>query len=133
MKTKSALTIEDAKRAAAAAVAKANENNWQVVIAILDDGANLLYLERMDGAKIGSIQTAIEKGRTSVLFGRPTKAMEDIIAAGRNAMLNLPAVTPIQGGLPIFHDGHLVGGIGVSGVTSPQDEEIARAGVDTVG
>lgn len=133
MKTKTAITIEDAKRIAAAAVAKAEANQWQVVIAILDDGANLLYFERMDGAKLGSIATAIEKARTAVLFGRPTKALEDIIAAGRNAMLNLPAATPIQGGLPLLHDGQIVGGIGVSGVTSPQDEEIARAGCDVLG
>lgn len=133
MKTKTAITIEDAKRIAATAVAKAEANQWQVVIAILDDGANLLYFERMDGAKLGSIATAIEKARTAVLFGRPTKALEDIIAAGRNAMLNLPAATPIQGGLPLLHDGQIVGGIGVSGVTSSQDEEIARAGCDVLG
>lgn len=133
MKTKTAITIEDAKRVASAAIAKAEANQWQVVIAILDDGANLLYFERMDGAKLGSIKTAIEKARSAVLFGRPTKALEDIIAGGRNAMLNLPDATPIQGGMPLLHQGQLVGGIGVSGVLSPQDEEVARAGCDALG
>ncbi len=133
MKTKTVITVDDAKRVAAAAIAKAEANGWQVSIAVLDDGANLLYFERMDGAKIGSIKTAIEKARTPVLFGRPTKSFEDIIAAGRNVMLKLPDATPIQGGLPLLHQGQLVGGIGVSGVTSPQDEEIASAGADVLG
>lgn len=133
MKTKPVLTLDDAKLVAAAAAATAETNGWQVAIAVLDDGANLLYFERMDGAKIGSIKTAIEKVRTSALFGRPSKAFEDIIAAGRNVILNLPEAMPIQGGLPLLHQGQLVGSIGVSGVTSPQDEEIARAGAEALG
>jgi glc operon protein GlcG len=132
MKTKLALTIDDAKRAAAAAIAKADANQWQIVLAIVDDGANLLYFERMDGAKLGSVKTAVEKARTAVLFGRPTKALEDIVGGGRNAMLKLPDATPIQGGLPIVHQGQVVGGIGISGVQSAQDEEIARAGCDVL-
>jgi glc operon protein GlcG len=132
MMTKPTMSIEDAKRVAAAAAERAATKGWAVVIAILDDGANLLYFERMDGAKLGSIRTAIEKARSSVLFARPTKALEDIIGSGRNAMLRLPEATPIQGGLPLLHDGHLVGGIGVSGVLSPQDEEAARAGAEAL-
>ena len=93
-----------------------------------DDGGHLLYLERMNGAKLGAIETAQKKARSAVLFARPTKALEDIIAAGRNAMLLLPGATPIQGGLPLVHEDQLVGGVGVSGVASADDEKIAAAG-----
>lgn len=129
MLTKPVLSIDDARRIAEGARTEALRNGWPVVIAIVDDGANLLYLERLDGAKLGSVRTAQEKARSAVLFGRPTRNLEEIIAAGRNAMLKLPDSTPIQGGLPIVHAGHVVGGIGVSGVSSPQDEAIAAAGL----
>lgn len=132
MFTKSALSLEDAQRITAAALARAAAKGWPVVIAVVDDGANLLHFARMDGAKLGSIRTAIEKARSAVLFGRPTKALEDIIAGGRNAMLRLPDATPIQGGVPIRHGDQLLGGIGVSGVTSPQDEEVAQAGAEAL-
>lgn len=132
MINKTALSIDDAKRMAVAAGAEANKNGWPVVIAIVDDGANLLYLERNDGAKLGSVQTAIEKARSTVLFAMSTKKLEEIVAAGRNAMLNLPGSTPIQGGLPIVHEGRVVGGFGVSGVQSAQDEQIAQAGIDAL-
>lgn len=128
MLTKPVLTLADAQRVISAALAKAAEEGWPVTVAIVDDGANLLHFARMDGAKLGSIWTAIEKARSSVLFGRPTKALEDIIAGGRNAMLSLPNSVPIQGGLPLLNGATIVGGIGVSGVTSPQDEEVAKAG-----
>lgn len=133
MISKPALTLDDAKRVAAAAHAEAKKNGWPVVIAVVDDGANLLYLERLDGCKLGSIATAQEKAKSAVLFARPTKALEDIIAGGRNAMLMLPGATPIQGGLPLEHQGALVGGIGVSGVASAQDEQIAAAGLQALG
>lgn len=129
MKTKPVLGLAEAQHAISAALEKAAAEGWPVSIAIVDDGANLLHFARADGAKLGSIWTSIEKARSSVLFGRPTKALEEIIASGRNAMLSLPNSVPIQGGLPIVHQGTIVGGIGVSGVTSPQDEEIAKAGL----
>jgi glc operon protein GlcG len=129
MQTKPSLTLADAQRIAAAVLAKAAAEGWPISVAVVDDGANLLHFARMDGAKLGGIWTAIEKARSSVLFGRPTKALEDIVASGRNAMLNLPNAVPIQGGLPVTYEQKLVGGIGVSGVTSPQDEEAAAAGL----
>ncbi|HKQ81011.1 MAG TPA: heme-binding protein [Steroidobacteraceae bacterium] len=128
MRNKTALTLDDAQRVLAAALEKAAQKHWAVSIAIMDDGANLLSFARMDGAKLGSVTTAIEKARTAVLFERPTKGLEEIIASGRNAMLNLPHSVPIQGGLPLIHETTIVGAIGVSGVTSPEDEEVARAG-----
>ncbi|MBL8378786.1 MAG: heme-binding protein [Burkholderiales bacterium] len=127
MKTKTVLTLTDALRMTQAARAEADRNGWAVVIAIVDDGAHLLCLERMDGCKLGSIETARRKAESSVLFARPTKSLEDIVST-RSAMLKLPNATPIQGGLPIEHNGMLVGGIGVSGVQSGQDEQIAAAG-----
>ena len=128
MQTKPCLTLDDAKRIAAAARATADARGWPVVIAVADDGGHLLYLERMNGAKLGAIETAQKKALSAVLFARPTKALEDIIAAGRNAMLLLPGATPIQGGLPLVHEDQLVGGVGVSGVASADDETIAAAG-----
>lgn len=130
MRNKPALTLDDAQRVLAAALEKAAQKHWAVSVAVVDDGANLLSFARMDGAKLGSTSTAIEKARSSVLFGRPTKALEEIIASGRNAMLKLPNSVPIQGGLPLIHEATIVGAIGVSGVTSPEDEEVARAGAD---
>jgi uncharacterized protein GlcG (DUF336 family) len=129
MNTKPCLALSDAKRVASAARATAEANGWPVVIAVVDDGAHLLYLERMDGCKLGSIDTAQAKAKSAVFFARPTKALEEMIASGRNAMLRLPNATPIQGGLPLVLDGQLVGGIGVSGVQSAQDEQVAAAGV----
>jgi uncharacterized protein GlcG (DUF336 family) len=133
MITKSCLTLADAKSIAQAAEAAALSNGWNVVIAILDDGANLLYLQRMDGAQIGSVQVAMEKGRTACLFKRPSKALEDAVAGGRTVMLALPSATPIEGGLPLMWKGELVGAIGVSGVQSSQDGVIAQAGADSLG
>jgi glc operon protein GlcG len=132
MYTKPALTIADAKQAAAAAIATATANGWNVTIAILDEGANLLYLERMDGAPLASIGVAPEKGRTAILFKRPTKALEEIVAGGRTVMMMLPGATPIEGGLPLIHNGTVVGAIGVSGVQSHQDSVVAQAAVDVV-
>lgn len=132
MYQKTALSIEDAKRMGAAASAFAREQGWPVSIAIVDDGAQLLYFERGDGAKLGSIETATEKARSAVLFAMPTKGLEDIVASGRAAMLRLPQAVPIQGGLPIKHAGKTVGGIGVSGVLSPQDEDVAQSGCDAL-
>lgn len=101
-----------------------------MTIAVLDDGGNLLFLQRLDEAPLGSIVVAQEKARTALLFKRPTKVFEEIIASGRTAMLTLPGATPIEGGLPLLNNGQIIGAIGVSGVQSPQDAQIAGAGVE---
>ena len=130
MYTKSALTLEDAKQIAAAAEAEALKNKWAVTIAVLDDGGNLLCLQRLDDAPLGSIAVAQEKARTALLFKKPTKAIEEIVAGGRIVMLTLPGATPIEGGLPLLNKGQIIGAIGVSGVQSSQDAQIAGAGVE---
>ncbi|MBI4611755.1 MAG: heme-binding protein [Candidatus Rokubacteria bacterium] len=130
---KKALTLEAAKKIAAAAEAEAMKNNWRVVIAIVDDGGHLTYLQRIDETQTGSIRVAIEKARTAVAYKRPTKVFEDLVAGGRNVILSLPGAMPIEGGLPLVVDGKVVGAIGVSGVTAQQDGIIAKAGVDAFG
>lgn len=129
MYAKKGLTLADAKAIAAAAEAEAQKNSWTVSIAIVDDGGNLLYLQRLDDAPVSSVTVSQEKARTAFLFKRPTKAIEDTIAGGRLAMLALPGATPIQGGLPLLYEGRVIGAIGVSGVQSWQDEQVAQAGV----
>jgi len=116
--TKKALTLEVAKQIAAAAEGEAAKNKWNVVIAIVDDGGHLVYLQRMDETQIGSVVVAQEKARTAVSFKRASKVFEDGVAGGRNAILGLPGALPIEGGLPIAADGRIIGAIGVSGVTS---------------
>jgi len=123
-----ALSLEDAKRVTAAARVEAEKNGWSVVIAVLDDGGHLMYLERMDGTQKASSRIAEEKGRSAILFKRPTKALEDVVAEGRTVMMMLPGAVPIEGGVPLVKDGQFLGGIGVSGVQSFQDGIIARAG-----
>jgi glc operon protein GlcG len=123
-----ALSLEDAKRVTAAARVEAQKNGWSVVIAVLDDGGHLMYLERMDGTQKASSRIAEEKGRSAILFKRPTKALEDVVAEGRTAMMMLPGAVPIEGGVPLVKDGQFLGAIGVSGVQSFQDGIIARAG-----
>ena len=129
---KKALTIDGAKRVIAAAVAYAKKNNAPGgVIAVVDEGGNLMALERLDGTFAAGANISIGKARTAVLFKRPTKAFEDIIKNGRTAMVALPDAffTPLQGGVPITIDGQIVGGVGVSGAASAQqDEELAIAG-----
>ena len=123
------LTLADAKKIAQAAEQEALANQWPVVIAILDDGGHLLYLQRLDNTQFGSIQVAIEKARAAIAFRRPTKVLEDNINQGHLRYLNLPGALPIEGGLPIVINGQFVGAIGVSGVRSNQDAQIAQAGI----
>ncbi|HEY8005394.1 MAG TPA: heme-binding protein [Methylocella sp.] len=130
MFVKNALTLADAKQIAAAAEAEALKNKWSVTIAVLDDGGNLLFLQRLDEAPLGSVTVAQEKARTALLFKKPTKAIEEIVAGGRLVMLTLPGATPIEGGLPLLNKGQIVGAIGVSGVQSSQDGQIAGACVE---
>jgi uncharacterized protein GlcG (DUF336 family) len=123
-----ALSLEDAKRVAAAARAEAEKNGWAIVIAVVDDGGHLMYLERMDGAQKASSRIAEAKSRTAILFKRPTKAIEDNVLEGRTVMMGLPGAVPLEGGVPLVKDGQFLGGIGVSGVQSFQDGVVARAG-----
>jgi glc operon protein GlcG len=108
------------------------EDNWTVVITIIDAGGHPILLRRVDGTQIGSIEIALQKAKTAVFYKRPTKAFQDGVAAGNNGILNLPNVLPFEGGLPIMHDGAVIGGIGVSGVTAAQDGIIAQAGIDAL-
>ena len=127
--TKKSLTLEAAKKIAMAAEAEARKNNWNVVICVVDDGANLLYLQRMDGTQIGSVDIAQMKARTAVKMKRPSKVLEEGVMGGRTVMLKLPDILPVEGGVPLMADGQLIGAVGVSGVTSAQDGQIAGAGV----
>lgn len=131
---KKSLTIDGAKKVIAAAVAYAKKNNAPGgVIAVVDDGGNLMALERLDGTFAAGAQISIGKARTAVLFKRPTKVFEDIIKNGRTSMVALPdsLFTPLQGGIPIVVDNQIVGGVGVSGAASAQqDEELAIAGAN---
>jgi uncharacterized protein GlcG (DUF336 family) len=129
MKTRAMLTLEDCKRISAAAEAEAKKNNWNVCVATVDDGGHLLHLFRMDGATPANSRIAIEKGRTAAETRRSTAMWEDRIKGGRIAMLKMPGVTPVQGGLPIVIDGECIGAVGVSGVQSHEDEQIAKAGI----
>jgi uncharacterized protein GlcG (DUF336 family) len=128
MLTRKTLSLADAKKIAAAASAKAGSQGWNVVIAIHDHGGNLIYLERADGTQLGSIVVAQEKSRTALRFKRPTKVLEDTVLSGKVHMMSLPGITSVEGGLPLVVDGEVVGSIGVSGVMSSQDGEVAAAG-----
>jgi len=132
MLTKKTLSLADAKTIAAAASKKAQAEGWTVVIAIFDNGGNLIYLERADGTQLGSVQVAQAKGLTALRFKRPTKAMEDAVLGGKIHMTTLPGVVPVEGGLPLIKDNDIVGSIGVSGVLSSQDGQVAAAGAETL-
>ncbi|MEO5567136.1 MAG: heme-binding protein [Gemmatimonadaceae bacterium] len=126
----SPISLDAAKQATAAAITKARENNWLVAVAVVDPSGNLVHFEKMDGTQNGSSVVAIDKARTSALFKRPTKAFQDVLAAGGEGLriLQLQGVVPIEGGVPLVIDGKIVGAIGVSGVTSAQDGVCAQAG-----
>jgi len=128
MISKTVLTLDDAKRIAAAAEGEARLNNWKVTIAIVDDGGHLLYLQRSHDTQFGSVETAIQKAHAAVAFQRPTKASEDAVTNGRLIHLALPGVIPVEGGVPLILEGQIVGGLGISGVRSSQDGQIAQAG-----
>jgi glc operon protein GlcG len=129
---KKSLSLEDARKAAAAAAPEAKKNKWNMAIAVVDDGGHLIYFERIDETQIGSIDIAIGKARTAAYYKRPTKALEDAINAGQYAILTFPNSIPREGGLPIFADGKVVGAIGVSGGKSSEDTQVAKAGVDAL-
>jgi len=126
------ISLETAKKIAAGATAEARKNNWGMVVVVTDGGGAPVYLERLDGTQYASVDVAIKKAQTSAAYRRPSKAFEDGVAGGRNAILGLPGAMPIEGGLPIVIDGKLVGAIGVSGGTAPQDGQVATAGVNAL-
>jgi glc operon protein GlcG len=131
MKSRPTLTLDDCRRISAAAEAEAKKNNWNVCIAILDDGGHLLHLVRMDGATPANARIAVEKGRTAAETRRSTAGWQERVKT-RPEMLRMPGVLPVQGGLPIMAEGGCVGGVGVSGVQSHEDEQIAKAGIDAL-
>jgi uncharacterized protein GlcG (DUF336 family) len=128
MNNKPVLTLDVAKHIAAAAQMEASRNKWRVVIAVVDDGGHLLYLQRDHDTQFGSVETAICKAHAAVAFQRPTKTSEDAVMSGRLIHLALPGVIPAEGGVPLLLDGTVVGGLGISGVRSVQDGQIAAAG-----
>ncbi|HZM36841.1 MAG TPA: heme-binding protein [Burkholderiales bacterium] len=132
MKTRLTLTLDDCRRISAAAEAEAKKNNWNVCIAILDDGGHLLHLVRMDGATPANARIAVEKGRTAAETRRSTANWQERVQK-RPELLRMPGVTPVQGGLPIIVQGVCVGGIGASGVHSHEDEQIVAAGIEALG
>jgi glc operon protein GlcG len=130
MQTKPVLTLEDVKKIAAAAEAEALANKWNVVISIVDDGGHLLWLQRLDGAAPISAYIAPEKAKTAALGRRESKIYEDMINNGRMSFLSAPELQGmLEGGVPIVVEGHTVGAVGISGVKSAEDAQIARAGI----
>ena len=130
--TKKALTLKVAKEIAAASSRFAQKKQWNVVIAIVDDGGHLVYFERMDGVQTGSIEVAIRKAKTAVAFKRPTRLFEEAVAKGRTVLVALPGGMPFEGGVPITVGKEVIGAVGVSGATAQQDGMIAQAGVDAL-
>ena len=130
--TKKVLSLEAARQVAAAAEKHARENKWNVCIAIVDDGGHLVYFQRMDSTQHGSVLVSQRKAQTAIGFKRPSKTFEEGVAGGRSVLLSLPGATPLEGGIPLVVDGEMIGAIGVSGVTSQQDGQIAQAGADAL-
>src|SRR5713226_7989300 len=128
--TKKVLTLGLAKRLVAAAEAEAKKRGATVVIAVVDDGGQLILLERLDDTQVASVEVAIGKARTAAIFRRPSKLFEEQVKNGRIAALALPGATPLQGGIPITFEGKVIGAIGVSGESPAQDEEVAIAGAN---
>jgi len=128
------ISLEQAKKVLAGAEAEAKKNNWNMVIAILDSGGHLVMLERMDGTQLGSIDAAKDKAYSAVLYRRPTKVFQDLVGQGgpNLRLLRLSGASPLEGGIPILVDGKIVGAVGVSGATSEQDAQVAKAGADAL-
>ena len=128
------ISLENAKKAAAPALAEAEKNHWNMAVAIVDPSGNLVYYEKMDNTQLGSANVAIDKARSAALFKRPTKALQDALAAGGEGwrILRVQGAVPVEGGIPLVMDGKIVGAIGVSGATSAQDAQCAKAGADAI-
>ena len=130
MQSKPILTLEDVRKIAAAAEAEAVKHNWAVTIAIVDDGGHLLWLQRMDGVVPISSHIAPAKAKTAALGRRESRIYEEMINGGRVSFLSAPEIDGLlEGGVPIIHEGHYVGAVGVSGVKSNEDAQIAKAGI----
>lgn len=126
------VSLDDAKKAAAAALAEARRNNWRMAAAVVDPSGTLVYYEKMDDTQNGSAVVAVDKARSAALFKRPTKAFQDALAGGGAGLrvLKLRGVVPVEGGLPLVVGGRIVGAIGISGGTSEQDGQCAKCGVE---
>lgn len=122
------ITLDGAKAILAAAEAEAVKNKWTVAIAVVDESGNLIAFHRIDDTQVGSIDIALGKARTAARMKRPTKALEDAVAGGRTVMLAIEGITPLEGGVPVMLGGRVIGAVGVSGVTSQQDAQVAQAG-----
>ena len=134
MNSKAILELADVKLIAAAAEAEAVKNNWAVTIAIVDDGGHLLHLQRLDGAPPVSSHIAPSKAHTAAVGRRESKVYEDVINGGRMSFLSAPFIQGmLEGGVPIMKDGHCLGAVGVSGVKSNEDAQVARAGIAALG
>jgi glc operon protein GlcG len=128
------VSVEDAKKAAAPAMAEARKNNWLMAVAIVDTSGNLVYYEKMDGTQLASANISVEKARSAAQFKRPTKLLQDQVAAGGDGLriLGLPGAVPVEGGIPLVSGGKIIGAIGVSGGTSSQDGQCAAAGAAVI-
>jgi glc operon protein GlcG len=128
------ISLEQAKKVMAGAEAEAMKNKWNVVITVLDSGGHVVALHRLDGTQLGSIEAARQKAYSAVLYRRPTKVFQDLVAQGgaNLRLLSLAGASPLEGGIPIIVNNTIVGAIGVSGVTSEQDAQVAKAGADVL-
>lgn len=128
------ISLDQAKKVLAAAEAEAKKNNWSVAISIVDGSGFLVAFQRLDNTQLGSVEVSLEKAKTAALFRRPTKVFDDLLAAGgpNTRILKLPGALPIEGGIPIIHNGKLIGAIGVSGVKSTEDAQVATAGLEAL-
>ncbi len=128
------ITLDDAKKAAAPALAEAAKNKWTIAVAIVDPSGNLVYYEKMDNTQLASAKIAIDKARSAAQFKRPTKALQDALAAGGVGLrvMGLQGAVPVEGGFPLVIDGKIVGAIGASGAASAQDAQCAKAGADSL-
>src|SRR3954469_7606167 len=126
------ISADNAKKAAALAIAEAKKNSWTMAVSIVDIAGDLVYFEKMDGTRTGSVTVSLEKARTAALFKRESRAFQDTVAAGGVGLriLSLPGALPIEGGIPLIVDGKIVGAIGVSGGTSDQDGQCAKVAAD---
>ena len=124
------ISLEQARKPAAAALAEAAKNHWTMAVAIVDTGGNLVYFEKMDNTQVASATVAIDKARAAAIYKRPTKSGQDVLAAGGAGLriLALHAATPVEGGIPLIVDGKIIGAIGVSGDSSANDNQCATAG-----
>jgi glc operon protein GlcG len=128
------ISLEQAKKVVAAAEAESTKNKWNMVIVVLDTGGHVVMLERMDGTQLGSIGAAEDKATSAVLYRRPTKVFQDLVAKGgaNIRLLGLRGASVLEGGIPIIVDGKLIGAVGVSGAASEQDAQVAQAGADAL-